>query len=66
MTVILNDKTLTVEPGTTLAQLLDAQNIKPSGIATAVNGNVVPAVNRAATPLADGDKIIIITAFYGG
>ena len=46
--------------------LNDNQNIKPQGIATAVNGSVIPAGERATTQLNDGDSIVIIKAFYGG
>lgn len=66
MTVTLNDKTVNIEQQTTLGKLLEQQGVKPNGIATAVNGNVIPATKRNTTTLADGDKIIIITAFYGG
>ena len=66
MTIYLNDKAITINAGTTLAQLLLDQKIPQNGIATAINGNVVPATQRDSTTLSDGDKIIIISAFYGG
>lgn len=66
MTIYLNDKAITINAGTTLARLLLDQKIPQNGIATAINGNVVPATQRDSTILSDGDKIIIISAFYGG
>lgn len=38
----------------------------PSGVATAVNGTVVPAALRGSHALTEGDRIVIIKAFYGG
>lgn len=52
--------------GTTLAAALEVCGIRPEGIAAAINGSVVPKKNHATTPLAAGDSIIIIKAFYGG
>ncbi|MDE5692825.1 MAG: sulfur carrier protein ThiS [Duncaniella sp.] len=49
-----------------LSDALAAKEIKPSGIATALNGTVIPADRRQSTPLGEGDKIVIIKAFYGG
>ncbi len=66
MNVTINEATVTLPDGATLADALAAKDIKPQGIATAVNGTVVPSQSRAATTLADGDKIVIIKAFYGG
>jgi len=36
------------------------------GVAVAVNGEVVPRSTWAATPLADGDLVEVLTAAQGG
>jgi sulfur carrier protein len=37
-----------------------------TGLATAVNGEVVPRASWAATLLADGDRVEVVTAVQGG
>lgn len=66
MDITINDVKLTLPDGSTLKDALDAKGVKPQGIATAVNGTVISATKRETTALADGDKIVIIKAFYGG
>lgn len=66
MKVLINDVDLELTDGSTLADALQAKEIEAKGIATALNGKVVPAVLRDKKVLANGDKIVIIKAFYGG
>ena len=66
MTVKVNQVDITLSDGASLQDALDAKEIKPQGIATAVNGKVIPAVLRPSHKLADGDDIVIIKAFSGG
>ena len=66
MNITINDVSLTLPEGATLKDALDIKEIKPQGIASALNGCVIPAVRRNETALSDGDKIVIIKAFYGG
>lgn len=66
MTVKVNQISLSLPDGSSLQDALDAKEIKPQGIATAVNGKVIPAAFRQSHKLADGDDIVIIKAFYGG
>lgn len=66
MNITINDVPLTLPAGSMLSDALAAKDIKPSGIATALNGTVIPADRRQSTPLGEGDKIVIIKAFYGG
>lgn len=66
MNVKINDKSITLNENATLQDALDSQAIKPQGIATALNGTVIPVTDRATTILNDGDNIVIIKAFYGG
>ncbi len=64
--ITLNDQPMEVDSGTTLAQLIASEEIRPTGIATAINNKVVPKEQRDATVLQDGDNILIIKAFCGG
>ena len=66
MNITINDVPLTLPSGSMLSDALAAIEIKLSGIATALNGTVIPADRRQSTPLSEGDKIVIIKAFYGG
>ena len=63
MLISLNGDQATVTAGGTLADLLPAVT---GGVAVAVNGTVVPRHRLAATPLAEGDVIEIVTAVQGG
>ena len=66
MNVTVNDTPLSLPEGATLADALATRTMPPSGVATAVNGTVVPADRRGSHALAEGDRIVIIKAFYGG
>ena len=66
MNITVNDKKMEVPENTSLSGALDLAGIKPEGIATAVNGNVVPLVQRDATILNEGDSVLVIEPFYGG
>ena len=66
MNITINDVPLTLPSGSMLSDALATKEIKLSGIATALNGTVIPADRRQSTPLSEGDKIVIIKAFYGG
>lgn len=66
MKISINGQTVELHAGATLQEVLDHKGIPSTGIATAVNQTVVPADRRAATPLREGDDIVIIKAFYGG
>lgn len=66
MNVTINNVPLTLPEGATLADALATRTMPASGVATAVNGTVVPALLRAPRKLAEGDRIVIIKAFYGG
>ncbi len=49
----------------TLADLLAEQGFGPR-VATARNGDFVPAGQRATTPLAEGDRIEVVAPMQGG
>lgn len=66
MTIKINGKEFEIDECQTLEHALEKAEIKPGGIATALNGNVIPADMRGKTILTDGDNIVVIKAFYGG
>lgn len=66
MEIKLNDSIIEVPEGATLQDALDQKGIPADGIATALNGTVVPRTLRGETILKPNDSIIIIKAFYGG
>lgn len=66
MEITINDKAVELPEGSTLQQALELQGISSTGIATAVNNNVVARDSRSTFVLSHSDKILIIKAFYGG
>lgn len=50
----------------TLAELVAGQGFAETAVATAVNGAFVPRGARAATLLAEGDKVEIVAPRQGG
>jgi sulfur carrier protein len=62
MNLLVNGEPVPVEPGTTVADLLDHTD----GRAVAVNGEVVPRTRHHLHALADGDVVEIVTAVQGG
>ena len=66
MKIYINDVETILPDGASLADALATKQLPASGIATAINGKVVPAPLREGKKLEEGDKIVIIKAFYGG
>ena len=66
MKITVNGANIQLPEGATLLDALNSRDIRPQGIATAVNDQVIPAASRGTTILNEGDKIVIIKAFYGG
>jgi sulfur carrier protein len=66
MTVTLNGETRDVPPGTTVEHVVRQLTDQPTGIAAAVNGEVVPRSAWAARALAELDRVEVVTAVQGG
>jgi sulfur carrier protein len=64
--VTLNGKPRDLPDGSSVAQAVDELTSAPSGVAAAVNGEVVPRSSWAATPLRRGDQVEVVTAVQGG
>jgi sulfur carrier protein len=65
MRLVVNGEAREVE-ATTLAGALAALDYAQATVATALNGEFVPARTREATPLKDGDRIEILAPRQGG
>ena len=65
MRIFLNDDAHDIEPAS-LAVALERLGFAGRRIATAVNGRFVAGAARAATALADGDRIEVVAPMQGG
>lgn len=66
MKVTVNGDPREVAAGTSVAQLIRQVTDQQTGIAVAVNGEVVPRRGWPATALAAGDQVEVVTAVQGG
>jgi sulfur carrier protein len=65
-TISLNGEPREIPPGTSVAELIAMVTGRASGVATAVNGEVVSRGSWAATQLTEGDRVEVVTAVQGG
>jgi len=66
MIVILNGLEHEVVPNTNLADLVAKVSSAETGIAVAVNDEVVPRHSWSVTPLSAGARVEVLTAVQGG
>ena len=66
MNITINGQAREVAPGTTVEQLVRQVTDQETGIAAALNGEVVPRRAWPATRLANRDQVEIVTAVQGG
>ena len=64
--VIVNGEPHEVPGGTTVQQMVATVSELVSGVAAAVNGEVVPRRAWGGTLLSDGDRVEVVTAVQGG
>jgi sulfur carrier protein len=64
--VKLNGEPRGLPDGATMTEAVTQVTDLASGVAAAVNGDVVPRGSWAATPLRDGDQVEVVTAVQGG
>ena len=62
----LNGEPRELPDGATLADAVAQITDLATGVAAAVNGDVVPRGSWAATPVRDGDQVEVVTAVQGG
>jgi sulfur carrier protein len=64
--VKLNGEPRELPDGSTIAQAVAELTTAPSGVAAAVNSDVVPRGSWDFTVLRDGDQVEVVTAVQGG
>ena len=66
MNITINSEQSTVDNGATLLTVAQNHKLPATGIAMAVNNEMVPRTEWENTTLKEGDDIIIIRAVCGG
>ena len=66
MIVTLNGERREVPEHATVANLVEQLSAPPSGVAVAIDGEVVPRGEWAATTLPDGARVEVVAAIQGG
>ncbi|WP_017591121.1 sulfur carrier protein ThiS [Nocardiopsis potens] len=66
MDVIVNGERRTVAPGSTVGDVVRSLTGARSGVAAAVNDEVVPKGGWDDTPVAENDRVDVLTAVQGG
>jgi sulfur carrier protein len=66
MKLTVNGEPREAPSGATVDQVVATVTGQPSGVAAAVNGEVVPRRNWPGTQLSDGDQVEVVTAVQGG
>lgn len=66
MTVFVNQEEKTITDNSSLSVLLQSVDIKPIGIAIAVNQNVIPKDSWDEFVLNENDQVMLIRATQGG
>ncbi len=66
MIVSVNGDATEVDSGTTVAQVVASLNRQGSGIAVAVNEEVLPRSRWGQSVLCEGDRLEVLTAAQGG
>ncbi|MEQ1437985.1 sulfur carrier protein ThiS [Fontimonas sp. SYSU GA230001] len=66
MQITVNGDIRRLDRPTTIADLLAELQLGERRVAVERNGEIVPRSRHAATPLADGDELLIVHAIGGG
>jgi len=66
MDIVLNGQTTAIKDGSTLQQLLEAQQLATRKVAIEVNAAIIPRSQHANHHLQDGDTVEIVHALGGG
>lgn len=66
MDIVINGQRKNVPDGISVDRAVSLVSGAPSGIAVAVNGEVVRKASWASTILAPGDEVEVLTAVQGG
>lgn len=66
MLVQVNGEGRLLASGTTVAELLEALDVRPDRVAVERNGSLVPRREHARTHLVEGDVVEVVTLVGGG
>lgn len=66
MHITLNGEERELLDGMSVAELVTTISARTSGLAVAVNSEVVPRSGWSDTSVADGDRVEVVTAVQGG
>lgn len=66
MNIVVNGTDQELPPGTTVEGVLALLESPRTGVAVAVNGDVVPRSRWPETPLASGDRVEVLAPAQGG
>jgi sulfur carrier protein len=66
MIVMVNGTRREVAEEATVAKLIEELSASPRGVAVAIDGEVVPRAQWAATPVPDGARVEVVAAIQGG
>ncbi len=66
MKIFINKREVEIASALSVLEFLELQDIKPQGIALAINNRIIGRDNWSTTHLNESDNITIIQATYGG
>ena len=66
MQVIVNGEAREVPDGATVASIVESVTQAPSGVAVALNGEIIRRAEWAKTATRDADRLEVLTAVQGG
>lgn len=66
LNLTVNGEPRTIAAGATVADLVADLGLKPQQVAVERNKEIVRRAEHTATPLADGDRLEVVTFFGGG
>ena len=64
--IVMNGEPREIEPGLTVARLLDTLEMQPRYLAVERNFELIPRTRHAECVLEDGDQLEIVTLVGGG
>ncbi len=65
MNIIVNNQPQSVS-AQNITSLTEELSLETKGVAIALNNKVIPRSEWGVTPIVDGDKIIVVSAVFGG
>ena len=64
--IVINGQPRTIEPGTTVASLIEELGLLGKPVAVERNREIVPRAGHASTVLVAGDRLEVVTFVGGG